>query len=133
MATRYTFTDDSGDVRISGFLDPEPAGTFNGGTITEALYVVPPSTTATAVNVEVISGSLQFNAIDVYDHATGDDLFRVFKEGAPVTAQHVAPADGDLSSGEVALWFDQTNGAAKLMVKGKSANGTVVSAAIALA
>jgi hypothetical protein len=46
---------------------------------------------------------------------------------------HAAPADGDLAAGELRLWFDQTNGAAKLMVKAKSADGTVVTAAVALA
>lgn len=50
-----------------------------------------------------------------------------------VLMMHSAPADGDLAAGDCALWFDQTNGASKLMVKGKSANGTVVAASIALA
>jgi hypothetical protein len=44
-----------------------------------------------------------------------------------------APADANISVGAAYLWFDRTNGASKLMVKGKSANGTVVAAAIALA
>lgn len=43
-----------------------------------------------------------------------------------------APADADISASEVKLWFDSTDGAAKLMVKGKSANGTVVSGEVAL-
>jgi hypothetical protein len=46
---------------------------------------------------------------------------------------HVAPADAALAAGELALWFDQTNGAAKLMVKAKQADGTVKTAAVALA
>lgn len=48
------------------------------------------------------------------------------------TQLHAAPADGDLAAGECALWFDQTNGAAKLKIKAKSANGTVVSGEVAL-
>jgi hypothetical protein len=44
-----------------------------------------------------------------------------------------APADGDISASECALWFDDTNGAAKLMVKAKSANGTVVTGSVNLA
>lgn len=44
-----------------------------------------------------------------------------------------APADADLAANEMALWFDSTNGAAKLMIKGKSANGTVVTGEVALA
>jgi hypothetical protein len=53
-------------------------------------------------------------------------------QGYLVTVKHAAPADADLGSGECALWFDQTNGAAKLMAKGKTANGTVVSGSLAL-
>lgn len=46
-----------------------------------------------------------------------------------------APADGTLQAGDCALWFDQTNGVGntKLMVKGKSADGTVKTASIVLA
>src|SRR6266404_2144044 len=36
------------------------------------------------------------------------------------------PPDADLNAGDVGLWLDATNGAAKLMVKAKQANGTVV-------
>lgn len=46
---------------------------------------------------------------------------------------HTAPANADLSSGSLALWFDSTNGAAKLMLKGKTENGTVVTGQVTLA
>jgi hypothetical protein len=46
---------------------------------------------------------------------------------------HAAKDSADIGAGELYLWFDQTNAAAKLMVKAKSADGTVVTAAIALA
>ncbi len=36
-----------------------------------------------------------------------------------------APTDGELSVGDIAFWFDDTNGAAKLMLKAKQADGTV--------
>jgi hypothetical protein len=52
--------------------------------------------------------------------------------GFILSAFNAAPADAALAAGDMALWFDQTNGAAKLMVKAKQANGTVVSAAVAL-
>jgi hypothetical protein len=45
----------------------------------------------------------------------------------------VAPADADLQAGDLALWYDDTNGAAKLKIKAKSANGTVVAGEVALA
>lgn len=49
--------------------------------------------------------------------------------------EHAAPADGEIDPGMCALWFDQTNGvgATKLMLKGKSADGTVKTASIVLA
>jgi len=43
----------------------------------------------------------------------------------PVIAVNAAPADVALAAGQCALWFDQTNGAAKLMMKAKQADGTV--------
>ncbi len=56
----------------------------------------------------------------------------VLPGGAYVTRQHVAPADGDLNAGDMAIWFDQTNGAGKLMIKAKTANGTVAVGEVAL-
>ena len=50
-----------------------------------------------------------------------------------ISGQNAAPADGDLAAGDIALWFDKTNGAAKLMVKAKQADGAVKTAAVALA
>ena len=38
---------------------------------------------------------------------------------------NAAPADGDLAAGDMGIWFDQSNGAAKFMVKAKQADGTV--------
>ena len=55
------------------------------------------------------------------------------KGGYLYTKLHAAPADGALVAGQLMLWFDQTNGAAKLMVKAKQADGTVKTASIALA
>ena len=59
-------------------------------------------------------------------------LGRFNKGGYFVTALHSAPADGDLAAGELALWFDQTNGAGKLMIKAKTADGTVATGEVAL-
>lgn len=43
-----------------------------------------------------------------------------------------APADTELSAGQCILWFDKSNGAGKLMVKAKTANGTVVTGTVNL-
>lgn len=64
--------------------------------------------------------------------SAGTVVHRYNKAGYWVTALHSAPADADLSAGDAALWFDQTNGAGKLMVKAKTANGTVVTGSITL-
>ncbi len=48
------------------------------------------------------------------------------------TRNLVAPADADLVAGDLTFWFDDTNGAAKLMVKAKQADGAVKTAAVAL-
>jgi sulfate adenylyltransferase subunit 1 (EFTu-like GTPase family) len=60
-------------------------------------------------------------------------LSRFDKNGYWMTRKSSAPADADLATGELALWFDSTAGAAKLMVKAKDAGGTVRTATIALA
>jgi hypothetical protein len=59
-------------------------------------------------------------------------LSRVNKAGYFMTRKVAAPADGDLASSEMALWLDATNGAAKLMVKAKQADGTVRTGSVAL-
>jgi hypothetical protein len=52
---------------------------------------------------------------------------------APVIKVNSAPTDGSLAAGEAALWFDSTNGAGKLMVKAKQADGTVKTGTLAVA
>lgn len=55
------------------------------------------------------------------------------KNGYFTTRKVAAPADAELIAGEMAFWFDATDGAGKLMVKAKTANGTVATASVALA
>lgn len=45
---------------------------------------------------------------------------------------HAAPDESVLRAGDLSFWFDDTDGAAKLMLKGKSANGTVVTGSVNL-
>lgn len=73
------------------------------------------------------------DALDAFSDA-GALAWRVLYSGQQVIREpHSAPADASLAAGDCALWFDQTNGAAKLMVKAKQADGTVKTASIALA
>lgn len=58
---------------------------------------------------------------------------RIDAAGRFATTAHSAPGDSAVAAGTAFIWFDQTNGASKLMVKAKSANGTVVTGQVALA
>lgn len=64
--------------------------------------------------------------------SAGTGKLFVDDEGYLIIAVVAAPADGALSASEVALWFDATNGAGKLKIKGKTANGTVVAGEVTL-
>ncbi len=70
--------------------------------------------------------------LEVQDNAEAI-MSRFDKAGYFMTRKVAAPADADIAAGEMALWFDSTNGAAKLMVKAKQADGTVRTAQVALA
>jgi hypothetical protein len=52
-------------------------------------------------------------------------------EGAGGPTEGV-PDNAELEAGQCIIWFDKTNGSAKLMVKAKSANGTVVTGSVSL-
>lgn len=54
------------------------------------------------------------------------------KAGTFFTFVHAAPPDAEISAGQMFVWFDQTSGAAKLMVKAKDAGGTVRTGSLAL-
>lgn len=49
-----------------------------------------------------------------------------------LTLPTAAPADGTLSAGQIVFWFDTTNDAARLVIKAKQADGTVVTGEIPL-
>lgn len=52
--------------------------------------------------------------------------------GAPIIRVNAAPADGALAAGDMAIWYDDTNGAGKFMVKAKQADGTVKTGSFAV-
>lgn len=179
MATRYTFTDDSNDVRLSGFLTPEPIGP-SGGTITSPVFIdnsdddttvafrvlagstntvgvdvkVDPSASAVRIQgldnsgtlivsddfstsqTTIASGTIRTTGYVQVQAAGGGGAAQVSMSGSGLmVAIHAAPADVSINAGEAWLWFDQTDGVGntKLMVKGKSADGTVKTATILLA
>jgi hypothetical protein len=57
-------------------------------------------------------------------------LARINKGGYYVTSRNSAPADGDLSAGEAAVWFNPDNTTPAFNFKAKKSNGTVVSASV---
>ena len=69
--------------------------------------------------------------VEVQD-AGGNALSRFDKNGYFMTRRTVAPADADLVSGELALWFDTTPKAAKLRIKAKTSAGVVVNGSVDL-
>jgi hypothetical protein len=52
--------------------------------------------------------------------------------GSLSTSLNTVPADGSVVANQVKIWFDSTDGAAKVKFKGKSADGTVVVGEVAL-
>lgn len=105
---------------VANVFELTPAGIQVYGTVVdrETVYVEPIVTLDVGIANVHIEGSA--------------GAFRLLRTGHAVITNHAAPADGELVAGELALWFDQTNGAAKLKLKGKSANGTVVVGEVAL-
>ncbi|MDQ8050735.1 hypothetical protein [Luteibacter sp.] len=66
------------------------------------------------------------------ENSGGTAIAGINKAGAIFTALNTVPADADIAAGQCFLWFDSTNGAAKLMIKAKQADGTVRSGSVAL-
>mgnify|MGYP000871490262 CR=1 FL=1 len=64
------------------------------------------------------------NATNIYS--------RINKAGYFMTRKTSAPADGDIATSELAIWFDNTSGAAKIKFKGKDSGGTVRTGEVAL-
>lgn len=62
----------------------------------------------------------------------GNTLSHFNHAGHFMTRKTSAPSDGDIVASEMALWFDDTDGGGKLMIKGKTVNGTVVAGEVAL-
>ncbi len=95
------------------------------------LYAKPQADTEQGIIVRAFSGSFATN-LQSWQDSTGNALTRINKSGAIGTQVHSAPADADIGAGELFFWFDQTNGAAKVMFKAKQADGTVRTGQVAL-
>ncbi len=60
---------------------------------------------------------------DINGYLRGNGIFNLKND---------APADADLAAGECCWWYDKTDGAAKVMFKAKTNNGTVVAGSLTL-
>lgn len=91
----------------------------NSGTAAHSLYITRASAqTGDQIRINDNAGAVQS---------------RFNKDGVLMTKVTTAPADADLTSGELSFYFDSTNGAAKLKIKAKQADGTVRTGEVALA
>lgn len=101
-------------------------------TTRNALMVTNYSTTASTLYIIGAAGQTG-NQLVMFASDGTTMQSRFDKNGHFMTRKTAAPADSDIAAGEMALWFDSTNGAAKLMVKAKQADGTVRTGSVALA
>lgn len=128
------FTDEDGTTRLSGaFVGPIVVADATD------LGISGESGNAGA-NFTAASGDI--NEISLTARA-GNNFASVLLDGATQAVllwssavihrfANAAPPDELIANGGFALWLDATNGAAKLMVKAKSADGTVVTGSLNL-
>ena len=75
----------------------------------------------------------QSASILLLENGNGAVLSRFDKSGFFMTRKTTAPLDADLAPGELALWFDSTPAAARLVIKARDGGGTVRTGSVALA
>ena len=109
-------------------------GLGNDGGAVEALGAQLHAKTLTASVPAMIAEAAASQTGNIHEwHDSASVVHGTVSENGYFTTRKVAaPADAELSASEVAYWFDDTNGAGKLMIKGKTANGTVVTGEVAL-
>lgn len=91
------------------------------------------TTLAAPKSLEIVANASQTAALQNWLASNGTTVYsRVNKDGYFMTRKTAAPADADLATSEMALWLDDTAGAAKLMIKAKNASGTVVTGSVSL-
>lgn len=133
-------------VFVSGNATPVLAVAANGHVtaafgefISNAGFLGAPAETSTtysshpAIRVTRSASGITGDLFQAAAEGSTTPLTRINKEGFLMTRKVAAPPDADVATGEVAFWFDSTNGAAKLMVKAKQADGTVKTGSVALA
>ncbi|MFL5781798.1 MAG: hypothetical protein ACJ760_10840 [Thermoleophilaceae bacterium] len=88
---------------------------------------------AASESVAIFKGAASQGAdLQQWQSSAGDVLSTITENGYFTTRKNTAPGDGEIAPGEMALWFDSSNGQAKLMVKARQANGTIRTGSVAL-
>lgn len=112
-----------------------PFTSYGGGSFVPSGGDLIVAAVGTGFNVTFQIRAYSSQSVDLtkWTDSAGTGIYtRVNKAGYFMTRKTSAPADGDLATGEMALWFDSTAGAAKLKIKAKNASGTVVTGEVAL-
>ena len=84
------------------------------------------------LQVQQASGTQSGDLTQWTDSGASNILSRINKAGYFMTRKVAAPADGDIATSELSIWFDNTSGAAKIKFKGKDSGGTVRTGEVAL-
>lgn len=89
--------------------------------------IVSPTGAGNTNRMVIVAGPSMTGALTAWTAADGATIFsRINKDGFIMTRKNAAPADADVATGELAFWFDSTNGSAVLKAKAKQADGTVI-------
>jgi hypothetical protein len=105
---------------------------INVNSLLDALWSVQGDNAARAVAVYQGAASQAEDILRVQNDSAVT-LSRFNKNGYFITHKTAAPADAEIATSSLAIWLDDTNGAAKAKFKAKQANGTVVTGEVALA
>lgn len=111
-------------ISIKGSLGQDLFDVFSDGSLNLATQAGASNPVIYAQQNETTQDIAQFR------HAGGALVAKIGNAGELMTAAHVAPT---ILTGQLAIWFDQTNGAAKLMIKAAQADGTIVTGSVTLA
>jgi hypothetical protein len=107
VSKTHLFIDTTGAVLVSG---------FDSNVVGLAVRATPSQ-----------SGNLQ-----EWQDSSGNPAATVSENGYYTTRKNTAPADAELATSELAFWFDNTAGAARLMVKARDSGGTVRTGSVVL-
>lgn len=137
-----------GEIVLNGDMDTDPGGKMLIGSRfwfdgvlqqsnvfflqkSGAIVSVKPRNGENDVSIEIVASADGLgNAIEMWDNPFNGTLFKLLYTGSPVIGQTAAPPDAALDASQVAIWFDDDDTAPALMLKAKTADGTLATATI---